>query len=306
MNQRKLPTTHLPKCPGAKIDGMSLASSRDYMNRLPLHEKTAEAIQTLFDDWRRDSSAIAPIQTIRELLDSIRELPRGDERAAAMNTVVRMLGTAAGLATLLDMLRDSAMRAGTREQELTLYSRLEPKHSLYGWCGQTKLVCSSSAPTPGTLRPETGVQEILGVAPVTMWGLNMHIWQPNPFAKGFSSGKRPELGVIVEPPHSHPFDFASMVAIGSMHQSIYAQLGSARPPEDVNGNTPIDRYDGLPLEHVYGVWPPHAEQEQTRIVTLEERVLLSAGDSYYLPCNWIHDVEVDASTALVKPAITLF
>ncbi|MGY4101243.1 hypothetical protein ACW2Q0_17040 [Nocardia sp. R16R-3T] len=219
-----------------------------------------------------------------------------------MNTVVRILGTANTLATLLDMIRDSATREGSHEQELSLYSRLEPKHSLYGWCGQTKLICSSPGLTPGTLSPEPGVQEILGRIPTTVWGLNMHIWQPNPFAKGFPSGKRPEPNVIVEPPHSHPYDFASMVAIGSMHQSIYAQRG----PDGSTVSIENGRYDGLMLEHVSGVWPPHTDQESAQVVVLEERIRLSAGDCYYLPCNVIHDVEIDATVASTKPAITLF
>jgi hypothetical protein len=41
-------------------------------------------------------------------------------------------------------------------------------------------------------------------------------------------------------------------------------------------------------------------------MTLEERVPLRAGDSYYMSCNRIHDVEIDASIALDRPAITLF
>jgi hypothetical protein len=285
---------------------MLISEIRDRMNSLALHGETARTIQGLLDDWRRDRNATMPIQTIRQLLDSIREFPRGDERTAAMNTVVRTLGTADALATLLDMMRDSATRAGSREQELSLYSRLERKHSVYGWCGQTKLVCSSPDPTSGTLRSEAGVQEILGSVPATMWGLNIHIWQPNPFAKGFPSGKRLEPGVVVEPPHSHPFDFASMVAIGSMHQSIYAERGPAGSAAHPGAKKTDGRYDGLTLEHVSGVWPPHADQEPAQVITLEERVFLSAGDSYYMPCNMIHDVEVDVVTASMRPAITLF
>jgi hypothetical protein len=303
---KRMHSPHLPEFPRAIVDAKPLAWTRDYMNNLAPHGETARAIQQLLDDWNRDRNATAPIQTIRHVLDSIRELPRGDERIAAMNTVVRTLGTATALATLLDMMRDSARRTGTQEQELSLYSRLDAKHSSYGWCGQTKLICSHPNPTPATLRPAPGVQGILGSVPATMWALSMHIWQPNPFAKGFPSGKRPEPNVIVEPPHSHPFEFASMVAIGSMHQSIYADAETAGSLSDASAEKAHGRYSGLTLERVTGVWPPHPDQESVGVTTLEERVLLSAGDSYYLPCNVIHDVEIDASVASTKPTITLF
>lgn len=297
---------HLPYGPRTTVDEKPLAWIRDYMNGLAPHVETANAIHRLFDNWHRNSQATLPIQTIRRLLDSIRELPRGDERIMAINTVVRTLGTPAALATLLDMMQDSARRTGSTEQELSLYSRREAKHSSYGWCGQTKLICSSSAPTRGTLLPEIGVQEILGNAPATRWGLNMHIWQPNPSAKGFPSGKQTE-NAIVEPPHSHPYDFASMIVIGSMHQSIYAECKTDPVTPSASCAQKIDgRYSGVTLEHVHGVWPPHAEQESTQVTAVEKRILLSAGDSYYLPCNVIHDVEVDALTASVKPTITLF
>ena len=304
--EEQLRSPRLPECPRATVDTMSIAQVRDHMNSLPSHPEVTRTLQQLFADWQQDRSATQPIQTIRQLLDSIRGLPRGDERTAAMNTVVRTLGTPSALATLLDMLRDSAKRVGSREQELSLYSRLEPKHSSYGWSGFTKLICSSPDPTPATLSSEAGVQEILGNAPATMWGLNMHIWQPNPFAQGFPSGKKPEPNIVVEPPHSHPFDFVSMVAIGSMHQSIYGERKDADSTIESIDENSAGRYSGLTLEHVTGVWPPHPEQESTQIITLEERIALSAGDSYYLPCNVIHDVEVDTCTASTRPPITLF
>jgi hypothetical protein len=59
------------------------------------------------------------------------------------------------------------------------------------------------------------VRELLGEAPTAVWGLSMHIWQANPRARAFPSAKRAEPGLILEPPHSHPFDFASMVSVGS-------------------------------------------------------------------------------------------
>lgn len=65
-------------------------------------------------------------------------------------------------------------------------------------------------------------------------------------------------------------------------------------------------YDGIPLQHVDGVWPPHAFRNTVLLRTLEHRVQLQAGDVYYMPCGWIHDVEVDARRAVLHPPITLF
>jgi hypothetical protein len=260
------------------------------------------AILRLVDEWAADPMSVEPIQSVRSLMDSIRTLPRGDERLKCMNTLVRTLGQPQVFATFLDMIRDSAGRTGTREQELSRISQNASQHCVYGWTGQTLLVTSSAEPTDGTLDPETGVAELLGEIPPAVWGLSMHIWQPNPRAKGFASGASIEPDVIVEPPHSHPFDFASMLAIGSMHQSIYAQRRSDRAfPATREG-----RYDGTTLQHVYGVWPPHDRRSPDEVMTLEERVPLRAGDSYYMPCDRIHDVEIDANTASDTPAVTLF
>jgi hypothetical protein len=148
------------------------------------------------------------------------------------------------------------------------------------------------------------VREMLGEAPPAVWGLSMHIWQPNPHAHRFASGKRAEPDLILEPPHSHPFDFASMVATGTLCQSIYAQ----HDPLAVDGiDSRVDgRYDGVPLEHVDGVWPPHNHRSPVEVGTTESGVGLQAGDSYFMPSSRIHDFEIDAGTARSTPAITLF
>lgn len=90
-----------------------------------------------------------------------------------------------------------------------------------------------------------------------------------------------------------------MVSIGTMRQSIYRPL--ACPDRTGHG-----RYHGVTLQKVDGVWPPHTQKQPVALETVEERVTLSEGDSYFLPYNVIHDVEVSASDARETPAITLF
>jgi hypothetical protein len=119
------------------------------------------------------------------------------------------------------MLRDSAERFGTPEQQLCkAVSQDARMHATNGWCGQTLILESCLGPTEGTFETAPGVEEMLGNTPPE-WGVSIHIWQPNPKAKGFPVENRHEPGIIVEPPHSHPFDFISMVVTGEMHQSTY-------------------------------------------------------------------------------------
>jgi hypothetical protein len=297
---------YLPTCPGVSIDGFSLASIRDTMTHMSADAAIERAITSIMERWLEDHWSVEPIHDIRRVMESMRALPRGDARLASMNTFVRTLGGPQVLATFLDMMRDSAGRTGTREEELSRISRNARKHCVYGWAGQTLLVFSDTQPTEGTIEPEPGVRELLGEPPPAVWGLSMHIWQPNPRAKGFPSGGRIEADVIVEPPHSHPFDFASMVSIGTMQQSIYAQYASDDALAEIGGRDQEGRYDGVRLEHVDGVWPEHSYRSACEVRTLEASVTLQAGDSYHLPCDKIHDVEFDAKVAKRTPAITLF
>jgi hypothetical protein len=297
---------YLPACPGVSIDGFSLTSIRDTMTQMSPDAAIERAIMSVVTRWLNDPQSVEPIYEIRTVLESIRAVPRGDARLRSMNTFVRTLGRSQVLATFLDMLRDSAGRAGTREDELSRISRNARKHCAYGWAGQTLLLFSEMHPTEGTVEPEAGVWDFLGDPPPSVWGLSMHIWQPNPRAKGFSSGGRIERGAIVEPPHSHPFDFASMVSIGTMRQSIYAQLGSDEARPEIGLQDQQGRYEGVRLEHVDGVWPEHTYQMSCEVTTIEGRVPLQTGDSYYMPCNMIHDVEFEANVARRTPAITLF
>jgi hypothetical protein len=293
---------HLPSCSGLGIDGFSLAAIRDATTRMAADPATEQAIMAITGRWRRNPGDVAALREMQDVLETIRVLPRSEARLASMNTFVRTLGRADALATFLDMMRDSARRRGTEEEELSRISRNARKHSVYGWAGQTLLLFSKAEPAGGTIEPEAGVAEMLGAPPPPVWGLSMHIWQPNPHAKAFPSGGRIAPGTVVEPPHSHPFDFASMVSVGRMRQSIYAhrRLGETTRQE------PGGRYDGVRLEHVDGVWPEHRYRSSCELTTIEAGVPLQAGESYYLSCDMIHDVEFDAEVARTTPAITLF
>jgi hypothetical protein len=299
MTTLPLPAPYLPDCPHTIADDLTLAECRDHLATLPPHEAIQRKIDDLYERWEVDPDATSPLQYVRGIMDFSRAIPRGDRRLQAMNTIVQNFGDGTKLAIFLDMMRASAVRTGSPEELLSLHSRHESKHSLYGWAGQTKLVSSSPAATAATLPAEPGVQTMFGGVPASQWGLNLHIWQANPLAKGFVSGMRPDSSIVVEPPHSHPFDFLSKVAVGEMRQSTYAQ----RPSAELQAGA---RYGGVTLMHVHGVWPPHAEQQQAGVATLENRVTIRAGESYYMPCNKIHDVEVDAIRSRTRPAITLF
>ncbi len=291
-------------CPPTVIDSMSLRQNRDYMTNLASDLTVRDAIELLLQEWRADATLVDPLLSIREMLDSMRLLQRGQERLTAMNSFLRTLGRPELFATLLDILCDSSQREGTAGQALSEVSRKSSKHAVYGWCGQTRLILSGTEPTSNTIIGEPSVQTFLGKTPMAAWSLSMHIWQPNPRAKGFVYGHQTLPDIIAEPPHSHPFDFASVVVIGQMHQSIYSQVDSAQLNDEAGFQG--GRYDGIALEHVHGVWPPHDYAETCYVKTLEDRVEMNAGDSYYLAGDTIHDVQINAKIAQKTPAITLF
>jgi len=289
----------MPATSSTQLDTMSLSATRDTMTQLAPDQVIADALLSIVDRWRKDPGDSIPLQELQHTLEIVRKRPRGDERIKGMNTIVRTLGKPDTLATVLDMLRQSANRDGSVEQEIARVSQQGKMHSIYGWCGQTTVILSSPEATEGTMPPTyPNVEERLRY-PQPLWWISIHIWQPNPTAKGFESGKRREPGVIMEPPHSHPFDFVSMLSVGTMRQSIYE-------PVESSGAHGGNRYDGTLLEHVDGVWPPHEDRYSVRLKTVEDRIALGPGDSYYMPCDRIHDVEVDLRDAMTTPAITLF
>lgn len=306
VDQQMVPPQLPNCCPPVSTDGMSLRDIRDRMAKLEQSAPVREQLLSLVEDWRSQPRSVEPLSTVRLLLDSIRALPRGDERLIRMNTFVRTLGEPETFATFLDMIRDSSRRDGTVEQALSEISHRSSKHAVYGWCGQTRLVLSGAERTEGTVTPRPGVERFLGKTPTSAWALSMHIWQPNVRAKGFLCGRSPHPSSIVEPPHSHPFDFASVVVIGTMHQSIYAQRDSVHRLLNDPMADRADRYSGVKLVHVHGVWPPHFGREEVEVQTIEDRLKLTAGDSYYMSANTIHDVQFDEHIAQNNPAITLF
>jgi hypothetical protein len=91
------------------------------------------------------------------------------------------------------------------------------------------------------------------------------------------------------------------MAIGDMRQSTYVE-----EPLDSDATLGQGRYKNVVLERVDGVWPPHREYEPSRLRTLEDRLRIKTGQSYFMPNNAIHDVEVVRSIAARTPAITLF
>lgn len=288
----------LPPGPATSVDDLSLSACRDLFTHQAPDSETKNSLQQILADWRDDPERTMPILAMRGVLESVRRMPPGDHRIACMNTIVRTLGEAEALANVLDMLRHAEQRAGSEDQALARVAQNGSMHCLYGWCGQTALLQSHSHPTEGTLPAPPDAQERLGYPPPT-WSLTIHIWQPNPKAKGFPSRKRAEPDLIVEPPHSHPFDFVSMMSTGTMRQSTYRQ-------GDADSVRPGSRYDGVSLEHVDGIWPPHCERIPSWLTPVESGVDLDQGDSYYMPCDRIHDVEVEWDVAVSRPAITLF
>jgi len=231
------------------------------------------------------------------MLDRIRMVPVGDERVYLMSSVVRSLGRPQALASFLDMLRWAALRSHPSEDSYLSMLQNVRMHSIYGWCGNTMLVESGRTPVAATYPVFPGLAERLG-NPASSWNLTLHVWQPNRYARGFTVLKDRPADSIAEPPHSHPFDFVSSVVTGSMRQSIYRQVDTV--------SSRMGRYADVTLEHVDGVWPPHDHQSSVGLDVLEERVVLAPGDTYYMPCDMIHDVEIDPAAAVETPTITLF
>jgi hypothetical protein len=293
---------YAPEGTRGMLEHTALTSMRDALTNKNIDLLTTREINTMIERWRNNPNTVEPLAEMQSVLERVRKIPRSDERIILMNSIVRALGRPDTLATFLDMLRDAATRDGTKEQELCRLKLQKVRmHSIYGWCGNTLLVESFDGPTEGTYKPIPGLGERLGNS-TSAWNLTVHIWQPNLTAKGFPINAPLEKGTLLEPPHSHPFDFVSTVVKGVMRQSIYAQnddIGLTSTNSD-------DRYGQTTLEHVDGVWPPHDLREARTLKTLEHRVLLKEGDSYHLPCDWIHDVEIDGSIAVSKPTITLF
>ena len=288
---------HSPAGSRAVPNLVSFAENRDRMTIARLDYDVSRCIDELIDAWHAGRRDITPFLTIQALLDRIRAVPVGDGRLHLMTSVVRSLGRPQALSAFLDMLRWAALRRHPEEDQYMLMLQNVRMHSIYGWCGNTMLVESGREPVACTYPVLPGLAEKLG-NPASSWNLTLHVWQPNTRARGFPVLEDKHAASIAEPPHSHPFDFVSFVVKGSMRQSIYRQVDAASPRRG--------RYADVALEHVDGVWPPHDHQSTVGLDVIEERVILGQGDTYYMPCDMIHDVEIDPVAAAQTPTITLF
>lgn len=279
---------------------LTLLDSRDALSSGCSDDGIPEAITDILagpEQGRTD--ATGALKQLQELLEQIRHTPEGAARVERMNAFVRTLGQADRLAAFLELMRASLRSARPADHEITERSRASRAHCIYGWSGQSLLLASEMNSLPSTSPAGDGVEEMMGSA-LAEWVASIHVWQPNPEAQGFESVKRFEPNAIVEPPHSHPFSFVSYVSVGEMRQSIYEESDAPAPAGSA------DRYQDVELERVDGVWPPHQEYVRSRLRTTEDRLLLKQGQSYFMPPDMIHDVEVDRAAAVDRPAITFF
>jgi hypothetical protein len=297
--------THVHEFPYIEIDADQLTversghgAARDQMTSAQPVPRVESAANAIIASWKQDPNRASPLADLRSLLDSIREEPRGDLRARSMNTLVRSLGEPRALADLLDILRWCLKNGNEADRLLATQAQGGKMHAAYGWAGSTSIVLSSPAVATGTTPPAERDLEDRLKYPVPIWELNLHVWQPTTNATPFECGANFQ-GVYAEPPHSHPYDFVSMISAGEVTQYVYKEKAADDEKGERGG-----RYEGTPLQHVDGVWPPHLFRKTAYLRTLE-RVEMAVGDSYFMPCNRIHDVEVSAATAHHRPAVTL-
>ncbi len=297
-------TLYAPDSSEYKLEYKSLTEIRDNMTNSKVDDIIKKRIENILYKWKKNPKSVLPYSEFESILEDVRVIPVGNKRIEMMNSIVRTLGKPENLATYLDMLREASSRNKTNEKKICQdILQSDKMHSVYGWCGNTTIVESLDFKTKGTHKPIDGLEEKLGTS-TTPWKLIIHIWQPNKNAKGFPLDNSINTKKILEPPHSHPFNFASMIVKGEIHQSIYSQVLDIK--QCSKKDFLLGHYRNTELNHVDGVWPPHSYLEKCYLKTKEHRVKLNEGDSYYMPCNWIHDVEVDEELAKVKPTISLF
>lgn len=274
-----------------------LSASRDRFTSMKPDPEIRNAILASIDQCRKPASDGDAVAALRQVLEMMRTVPAGARRNRGMNTFVRTLGEPANLATWLDVLRDTYQRDGTDGQRICRILSSYKRHSHYGHY-QLLMMVSARHATEATT-PISGTASAGRLAHAPQWDLLLSIWQPLPTNTSFLSAKRSEPHLLVEPAHSHPFDFVSKVVTGTMYQSTY------RPTTREASSRSAGRYAGVPLVRVDRTWPPHEHREHAWLKTVEDRVPLRAGDSYFLSSDRIHDVEMDLTIASSKPAITL-
>lgn len=275
----------------------SLTTFRDEFTAMKPNQEVRNAILVLIERWRRRRPNSDPITELQQVIEEMRSIPAGSLRNRDMNTVVRSLGEPSTLATWLDILRDAYGRDGTEGQKICRILLSYRSHSHYGHCQLLMMVSVRNPTRPAAVIPDNMSNHQITHA--SQWDMTLSIWQPLEAGITFSSIKRSEPQLLVEPAHSHPFDFVSRVVVGTMYQSTY------RPATKEESTKAAGRYAGVPLVRVDRIWPPHQHREAAWLETLEDRVQLQAGDSYFLPNDMIYDVEMDIGISASRPTITL-
>jgi hypothetical protein len=286
-----------------KNETYSLSATRDLLSHGMQDSTIEERVTQIMDTFGSGSVATGALVSLQQVLEDMRRIPIGDLRTKAMNSFVRTLGQPRILAQYLDLLRKAVFSGDGLETELASRSMRGRMHCIYGWAGQTLILPSEPYPVSETLSAIDNMDPFLGYPPAE-WDLSIHIWQPHAEVARFKAPIKCDSSIIVEPPHSHPFSFVSYVVCGELHESIYVETSIEDP--SINFSNSSSRYAYSLLQRVDGVWPPHDEYIPACLAAVEERVLLSSGESYALPAEAIHDVEVNARTAATTPAITLF
>jgi hypothetical protein len=274
-----------------------LSAYRDEFTSMELDEEIRNGILVAIGRWQKNPSDSDPVAAVQQIVETMRKMPAGAARNQCMNTFVRTLGEPDTLATWLDILLDTYHKEGSDGQRICRILQSYKRHSHYGHYQLLMLVSARHAiKATASISDPASIRKIKHAS---QWDMLLSIWQPLTGNSSFRSAKRSEPRLLVEPAHSHPFDFVSRVVIGTIYESTY------RPATKEASSSDKGRYAAVPLVRVDGTWPPHERREEAWLMTVEDRVSLRAGDSYFLPSDVIHDVEMDLTVSLSKPAITL-
>ena len=276
---------------------LNLSGYRNEFTTMQPNPEISHAIQTAIDSWQKIRLGCDPVADLQQVVEKMRKMATGAPRNQCMNTFVRTLGEPGTLATWLDILRHTYHQNNTAGQKICQILQSYKRHSHYGHCQLLMLVSErhlTEAITPTSARVSANQTKH-----AQQWDMTLSIWQPLATGTSFASAKRSEPHLLVEPAHTHPFDFVSKVVIGTMYQSTYRST-----TKEVSSGSK-GRYAGVSLTRVDRTWPPHQYRKQAWLETLEDRVPLQAGDSYFLPSDLIHDVEMDLTISFNQPTITL-
>lgn len=289
------PIKKVPRCSLTLDDEAisTLQSSRDTASAIEINQGLHDAMMAPIEAWRSNPVGATPVTKMTTVLETMRAISDSPERRLAMVTAARTLGEAETLASWLDILVDSDERYPEGSEEHTAVQSMKNyhHHSGYGHL-HMRLVNSAEGESEGTKG-----------SPNPEWSIGISAWQPatRTFFKSETTLNLPE--VVVEPPHRHPYAFASKIVRSSMIQSIYT-------PECIQADTPAHtgegRYKGITFACVDGLWPPHTRQDRIPhyLTATEHRVQLNEGDAYFLPTGLVHDVEIDLERNKTRPHVT--